>query len=90
MATAQRAITAARLVLTFRLSGEPDVQVRYATRISIDGQGGVLVYSGNGSSAERLPLDRLENFRVLPVSPPLTVDPQMEPMGAASRPVGSP
>lgn len=49
------------LVLKFQLSGE-NQQVRGASRIKVDGRGGLMFYDVHSETAERIDLGRLQSL----------------------------
>ena len=52
------------LVLTFRLAGYGDRQVRGAARISVDGRGNLTVYEAGSGVAESLDLTQLRALSI--------------------------
>ena len=52
------------LVLKFRLAGDSRVQVKGASRIKVDGRGGLLVYDAKGEGVETIALGSLTSFCV--------------------------
>lgn len=65
-----------KLVLQFQRTGESRQQVRGASRIKVDGRGGVLLYDAQGERSERIDIGGLSSFHllgILPANLPLTV-----------------
>jgi hypothetical protein len=56
-----------RLVLTFQSLGVREI--REASRIGLDGNGGLVVYDGDRQ--ERLLFSRISRLRIVPVPPPV-------------------
>jgi hypothetical protein len=54
------------LVLMFRLAGEGQLRVKEASRIKLDGRGGLMVYSENGP-AETYSLQNVQSFAIQPM-----------------------
>jgi hypothetical protein len=54
------------LVVMFRLSGEGDMRVKGASRIKLDGRGGLMVFSENGT-AETYALQNVQSFSIQPM-----------------------
>ena len=55
------------LVLMFHLSGEGHMRVKGASRIKLDGRGGLVVYSENGT-AETYALQNMQSFSIQPLN----------------------
>jgi hypothetical protein len=54
------------LVLMFRLAGDGQMRVKEASRIKLDGHGGLMVYSENGV-AETYSLQNVQAFSIQPM-----------------------
>ena len=54
------------LVVMFRLSGDGQMHVKGASRIKLDGRGGLMVYSENGAT-ETYPLQNVQSFSIQPL-----------------------
>jgi hypothetical protein len=50
------------LILKFRLAQSSGVQVRGATRINVDGLGGLIVYDAETGRPERIPLAQVNSL----------------------------
>jgi len=50
------------LLLTFKWAGDAVLQARTATRIRVDGLGGLVVYDAATGEAERLPLESMNSL----------------------------
>jgi hypothetical protein len=57
------------LVLKFQLAGETQFQIRGASRIKVDGRGGLLFYDVQNGTAERIDIGRLQSFSLLSTTP---------------------
>jgi hypothetical protein len=55
------------LVLKFHLAGEVQLQIRGASRIKLDGRGGLTYYDVQSHKTERIEFDRLQSFSLLPI-----------------------
>jgi len=55
------------LVLMFRLSGEGQMRVKGASRIKLDGRGGLMVYDAENGAAETFDLQNLQSFSIQPM-----------------------
>jgi hypothetical protein len=55
------------LVLKFHLSGELQFQIRGASRIKLDGRGGLTYYDVQSHKTETIEFDRLQSFSLLPI-----------------------
>jgi len=62
-----------KILLKFRLAGERRNQVRGASRITIDGRGGLLLYDPQRPGSERIELGRLQSLSLFGVSPANTI-----------------
>jgi hypothetical protein len=52
------------LVVKFMLAGEGQLHVKGATRIKVDGCGGLLLYNAQGEDVETIELGALKLFRL--------------------------
>ena len=52
------------LLLTFTMPGASEPEVRGATRISVDGCGGILLYNAATGMPERISVDQLKSFQI--------------------------
>jgi hypothetical protein len=52
------------LLLTFKMPGASEPEVRGAARISVDGRGGILVYNAETGTPERISVDQLKSFQI--------------------------
>lgn len=52
------------LVLSFKLKGDRDCRICGATRIKIDGQGGLMLYHGSNGNPERIDLAELQSLSI--------------------------
>ena len=55
------------LVLMFRLSGDGQMRVKGASRIKLDGRGGLMVYDSENGVAETYDLHNLQSFSIQPL-----------------------
>jgi hypothetical protein len=55
------------LVVMFRLSGDGDMRVRGASRIKLDGRGGLMVYDSENGAAETYELQNVQSFSIQPL-----------------------
>lgn len=55
------------LVLTYRLAGDDHIQIRGASRIKVDGRGGLMYYDVQSGTTERIEVGQLQSFRLVPV-----------------------
>jgi len=55
------------LVLMFRLSGEGQMRVKGASRIKLDGRGGLMVYDSENGSTETFDLQNMQSFSIQPM-----------------------
>jgi hypothetical protein len=62
-----------KLVLKFQLAGETRHQVRGASRIKVDGRGGLLLYGMQNEGSERIDLGRLQSLSLLGITPANTI-----------------
>ena len=62
-----------KLVLKFRLAGEKQHQVRAASRIKVDGRGGLLLFGAQSEGSERIDLGRLKSLDLFGVTPANTI-----------------
>jgi hypothetical protein len=53
------------LVLKFQLAGETQFQIRGASRITVDGRGGLMFYDAQSGASERIDMGRLQSFSLL-------------------------
>ncbi len=56
------------LVLMFRLSGEGQLRVKGASRIKLDGRGGLMVYDSENGAAETYDLESMQSFSIQPMN----------------------
>lgn len=56
------------LVLMFRLSGEGQMRVKGASRIKLDGRGGLMVYDSENGAAETYDLENVQSFSIQPMN----------------------
>ena len=52
------------LVVKFRLAGDGRLHVKGATRIKVDGRGGLLLYDAQGGAVETIELGALRSIRL--------------------------
>ena len=52
------------LVVKFTLAGDGRLQVKGATRIKVDGRGGLLLYDAQGEGVETIELGALQSLRL--------------------------
>jgi hypothetical protein len=57
------------LVLKFRLAGDNQFQTRGASRIKVDGRGGLMFYDVQRGRTERIEVGQLQSFTLLPMNP---------------------
>jgi len=57
------------LVLRFRLAGENQLQIKGASRIKVDGRGGLMFYDVKSGKAERIEVGQLQSFSLQSVNP---------------------
>ena len=50
------------LVVKFVVAGDGELQVKGASRIKVDGRGGLVLYDTGGESVETIALGRLKSF----------------------------
>ena len=50
------------LVVKFMVAGDSRLQVKSASRIKVDGRGGLLLYDAQGGGVETIQLGALESF----------------------------
>ena len=55
------------LVLMFRLAGDGQMQVKGASRIKLDGRGGLMVYDSENGAAETYDLQKVQSFSIQPM-----------------------
>ena len=55
------------LLLTFKIAGAKHVRVKGASRIKIDGCGGLTVYGAQNGVAERISLRQLQSLSIQPL-----------------------
>jgi len=55
------------LVLMFRLSGDGQMRVKGASRIKLDGRGGLMVYDSENGVAETYDLQKVQSFSIQPL-----------------------
>lgn len=58
------------LVLKFRLAGENQFQIKAASRIKVDGRGGLMFYDVQSGKAQRIEVGQLQSFSLQCVTPP--------------------
>jgi hypothetical protein len=56
------------LVVSFKLAGERGFHFCGATRIKVDGHGGLTVYSAENGPAEKFQIADVQSFAIQPVS----------------------
>ena len=56
------------LVLTFKLAGHGDYQIRAAARIEVDSEGGLIVYAAGGQPSERIDVAAVQSLSIQYVS----------------------
>jgi hypothetical protein len=61
--------TIAKLALEFTPAAGDQRQTRLATRIALDGKGGLIIYDGL-KARERLALHAIQDIRIKPLAPP--------------------
>ena len=52
------------LIVKFMLAGDGRLQVKGATRIKVDGRGGLLLYDAQGEGVETIELGALQSLRL--------------------------
>jgi len=52
------------LVLKFRMTSNGDCNIRSATRIKVDGQGGLTLYDAETAATENIPLADLQSLSI--------------------------
>ena len=52
------------LLLQFEVAGDNQLHVKGATRIKVDGRGGLVLYDGRTGAAETIDLSQLQSFRI--------------------------
>jgi hypothetical protein len=57
-----------KLLLKFELAGDSQVHVKRATRIKIDGRGGLVLYSALPGATETIKLSQLQSFCIQPLT----------------------
>jgi hypothetical protein len=56
------------LILKFKLAGNGQFHVKGASRIKVDGRGGLMLYDAQNGTAETIDLRKLQTFCIQPVS----------------------
>ena len=56
------------LLLKYKLAGDSRIHVKGATRIKVDGRGGLMLYDVNTGAAETINLSQLRSFSIQPFS----------------------
>ncbi len=56
------------LVLMFRLSGDGQMRVKGASRIKLDGRGGLMVYDSENGAAETYDLENMQSVSIQPLN----------------------
>lgn len=56
------------LILNFKLAGENRSRVCGATRIKVDGHGGLTVYDAGSGRSEKIDLSQLQSFSIQPLA----------------------
>ena len=58
------------LVVKFSLSSDRRLHVKAATRIKVDGRGGLMLYDAEDGSLETIDLQELQAFSIQPIACP--------------------
>jgi hypothetical protein len=52
------------LLVTFRVSGDAQFQVKGAASVKVDGRGGLILYGPDGDVEETIEVGRLQSFQI--------------------------
>lgn len=58
------------LVIKFQLGNDPETHVVGASRIGLDGCGGLVIYHSQNEAPETVRVEDLQSFSILPITAP--------------------
>jgi len=56
------------LMIRFRLTGQDEFQMKGASRMKMDGRGGLILYDAQSGKAERIEIGQLQSFILQPAN----------------------